>query len=71
MEHDYKMNGLPVYKIGFEDFSYFIKVLTSGNRFLTRSIKDKRIVNYIKKNRNYSRDFYIEYSGIILDMRNI
>ena len=62
---DYKVNGLPVFKVGFNDFSYLSLLSKTGGRFLTRELRNTDLIDYIKKSR--SRDFMFDYNGLVID----
>ncbi len=61
------INGAPVYSVNFSDFSYLVSLYKSGKRFLTRNLENDELIDYVKKSR--SRDFYIEYQGVLVDFR--
>lgn len=66
---DYKLNGIPVFKVNFPDFFYLTSLFNSKKRFLTRDLSDRRIIEYVKSNKRKSKDFYFKYGDIIVDFR--
>lgn len=69
MECDYKLNGLPVFKVNFSDFSYLLSLFKSNKRFLTRELQDNRVIEYVKSNKRKSKDFYFKYGDVVIDFR--
>ena len=62
-----RINGRPVFKVGFADFTYVVSLFNDPNkRMLTRNISSPELSGYIRESR--SRDCYVEYCGILLDM---
>ena len=61
-------NGIPIYKVGFYDFSYIITCFENKNRILSKNIYNKELKEQYKKSKN--KAFGIFYEGIIIDFRN-
>lgn len=68
-ECDYKLNGIPVFKVNFSDFFYLMSLFNNKKRFLTRDLTNERLIEYVKSNKRKSKDFYFKYGDIIIDFR--
>lgn len=68
---DYKLNGIPVFKVKFNDFCYLMSLFKTNKRFLTRDISDQRIVQYVRENKRKSNCFYFEYENVRIDFRKL
>ena len=70
MKHgDFIYNGIPIFNVGFLDFSTMTESLPVGTRFLSRNIISDDLREYFRSNKH--SDFGICYEGIIIDLRNL
>ena len=66
---DFTYNGIPIYKVGFGDFSYVVNCFENGNRIFSKVIKHPELNESYKKIRN--KAFGIWYEGVIIDFRDL
>lgn len=68
---DFIYNGIPIYNANLSDFIIISHSFNTGNRILTRNIKDERIRSRLKKSGGHGHNFGICYEGIIIDLRDL
>lgn len=64
---DFNYNGIPIYKVGFSDFTYITNCFESDGRILSRNIHHQGVQEQYKKSKN--KAFGIIYEGVIIDFR--
>lgn len=68
---DFIYNGIPIFESNFNDFMIISHSFNTGNRILTRNIKDERLKTKLKKSGGHGHNFGIRFEGIILDLRDL
>ena len=68
---DFIYNGVPIYEANLNDFIIISHSFNTGNRILTRNIKDERLKTKLKKSGGHGHNFGIRFEGIILDLRDL
>jgi len=66
---DFLYNGIPIFNVGFMDFTTFTSCMESKSRIFTKCIQNDELRSYYKKSRN--KKIGICYEGIIVDLRKI
>jgi len=66
---DFNYNGIPIYRVGFSDFSYIFSCSENNNRILSKNILHEEVQEQYKKSK--SKAFGIFYEGVIIDFRDL
>ncbi len=66
---DFTYNGLPIFNVGFLDFTMFLNAIEGNYRLFTKSIINIDLREYYKKSRD--KKIGICYQGVILDLRKM
>lgn len=66
---DFTYNGVPIFNVGFIDFSMFLSCMEGNSRILTKNIMNTNLRNYYKKSRD--KKVGICYEGVIIDLQKI
>jgi len=66
---DFTYNGVPIFNVGFMDFTTFTSCMESKSRIFSKTILNEDLRDYYKKSRD--KKFGICYEGVILDVRKI
>ena len=64
---DFTYNGIPIFEVGFLDFSQ-CRDFIDGSRLLSKNIIRDDLREYYRTQRG--NNFGVRYSGVILDLRN-
>lgn len=64
---DFTYNGVPIFNVGFMDFTLFTNCMESKSRIFTKNINNKFLREYYKKSRD--KKVGICYEGVIIDLR--
>jgi hypothetical protein len=67
-EGDFNYNGIPIFNVGFLDFSMILNCFESDKRIYTKNIYKENLREYYKNTRE--KKFGICYEGVILDSRS-
>lgn len=65
---DYQYNGMPVFNVNMSDFHLFSEAISPDRRLLSKNIMRNDLREFYR-NKKHGYEFYIQYEGIILDMR--
>jgi hypothetical protein len=66
---DFSYNGIPIFMVGFMDFTLFVESRQQNRRVLSRDIINDDLREHYKKSRDNS--FGICYEGVIIDIRKL
>ena len=66
---DFRYNGIPIYKVGFSDFTYIVNCFENDNRILSKQLTHKDLQEHYRKSK--SKAFGIFYEGVIVDFRDL
>jgi hypothetical protein len=66
---DFTYNGVPIFNVGFMDFTMFAACIESKSRIFSKSIISDDVRDYYKKSRD--KKFGVCYEGVMLDIRKI
>lgn len=64
-------NGIPIYKVNFNDFSYILECHNQGTRILSKNLQTKDFKDYYTKPRRNRDSFGIVYEGVVVDFRQL
>jgi len=70
-DRNFKYNGIPIYKVGFSDFSYIVNCFESGSRIFSRNIKSEDVKKFYTRTDKNRNAFGVFYEGVIIDFRNL
>ena len=65
--NSFKYNGIPIYRVGLNDFTLFVESLQDNKRIYTKSILNEDLREHYKNSRDLC--FGISYEGVIVDLR--
>jgi hypothetical protein len=66
-KEDFRYNGIPIFNVGFLDFSMIVESLEANRRIYAKSISKVELRTHFKKTRDLS--FGICYEGVVVDFR--
>ena len=66
---DFTYNGVPIFNVGFMDFTTFTSCMESKSRIFTKNIENCDLRDYYKKSRD--KKVGICYEGVIIDLRKL
>ena len=64
---DFSYNGIPMFNVGFRDFSVFLESIESNKRVLSKNIARSDLREYFIQSRH--NNFGVCYEGVTLDIR--
>ena len=64
---DFTYNGVPIFNVGFLDFSMLTLSMESNSRILTKNIINESLRNAYKKSRD--KKIGICYEGVIINLK--
>ena len=64
---DFTYNGIPIFKVGMNDFSLLVESFQDNRRIYMKSILNESLRDYYKNSRDVN--FGISYEGVIVDFR--
>ena len=66
---DFTYNGVPIFNVGFMDFTMFTSCMENKYRIFTKNINNEMLREYYKKSSD--KKVGICYEGVILDLRKV